>query len=70
MDANTSASKLLTVPEAAQALKVSQAAIRSWILRRRIHFVRVSRLVRIPSSEIERIIREGTVLPAPASRRR
>ncbi len=53
---------LLKVKEVAEALAVSEACIRRWILLRRIEIVKVSRAVRIPSSEVARIIREGTVL--------
>ena len=52
--------QLLTVPEFAAALNVTQAAVRRWILESRISRVRVGkRLVRIPASEVERIIAEG-----------
>ena len=51
---------LLTVAEFALALRVKCSCIRRWIGERKIETVRVGRLVRIPSSEIDRIIREGT----------
>ena len=52
--------KLLTVQEAAEALRVKPATIRAWILRRaRINSVRVGRAVRIPEAEIERLLRNG-----------
>ncbi|MGH9533816.1 MAG: helix-turn-helix transcriptional regulator [Terriglobales bacterium] len=53
---------LLTVKAAAVRLGLTQATIRAWLLRRRIGCVRLSpRAVRIPSSEVERLIRQGTV---------
>jgi excisionase family DNA binding protein len=56
-----SESKLLKVAEVAGELAVSQACIRRWILLRRIAFVKVSRAVRIPASEVARIVNEGSV---------
>lgn len=52
-------SELLTVREFAEALKVTQACVRRWLLERRINSVRVGRLVRIPRQELGRIIHEG-----------
>ena len=53
---------LLTVAEAAQEWKVKPCTVRAWLLRRKIGCVRLSaRCVRIPRSEIERLIIEGTV---------
>jgi excisionase family DNA binding protein len=55
-------SVLLSVPEAAERLAIKPATIRAWILRRRLEYVRVGkRSVRIPLSEILRIVAEGTV---------
>lgn len=57
-------SKLLRCNEAADALALKPATIRRWILSRKIAVVRISpRAVRIPASEVERIIKAGT-LPA------
>jgi predicted DNA-binding transcriptional regulator AlpA len=54
--------KLLRCNEVADALALKPATIRRWILGRKIAVVRVSpRAVRVPFSEIERIIRERTV---------
>jgi excisionase family DNA binding protein len=52
--------KLLTVPAFAAELGVTPACIRRWILERKITIVRVGRLVRVPATEIERIVRFGT----------
>jgi len=60
------ATKLLKVPEAAEILNMSQKGIWAWIGARRISVVRLGRAVRIPQSEIERLIEEGTT---PALRR-
>lgn len=51
---------LLTVEEFAEQLRVSRACVRKWILTRRVGVVKVGRLVRIRSSELRRIIDEGS----------
>ena len=51
---------LLTVDEFAGQLRVTRACVRKWILERRIAVVKVGRLVRLPASEIDRIIAEGS----------
>ena len=52
--------KLLKVPEAAGILALSEKTLWAWILARSITVVRLGRAVRIPMSEIERLIEEGT----------
>jgi excisionase family DNA binding protein len=60
-------SNLLTVNEAALRLKLSVACLRAWIARRQIGFVRIGRRrIRIPESEITRMVDRGYVPPAPA----
>jgi hypothetical protein len=44
------------------------ATIRVWIAKRKLAHVKLSRAVRIPEAEIERMIRENTI-PARESRR-
>ena len=51
--------KLLTVGEAAEALRFKPAIIRAWLLRRKITSYRVGRSVRISSEEIERVLHNG-----------
>lgn len=59
-------SRLLSVPEAAEALGLRRATIRAWIYRRKIPYVRVNgRAVRILSAEVDRIIARGTVPALP-----
>lgn len=59
-------SRLLTVPEAAEALGLRCATIRAWIYRRKIPYVRVNgRAVRIAAAEVYRIIARGTVPALP-----
>jgi len=58
------AEKLLTVAEAAKFLALRPGTIRAWCYQRRLGRVRVGRrAVRIPASEVRRIIREGSELP-------
>ena len=60
-------SQLKTVEQAARDLAVSVHTIRAWIARRKIGSVRLGRAVRIPATEITRLIEHGTV-PALADR--
>lgn len=59
--------KLLRVREASDVTGLSQACWRRWILERKVEVVKLGRAVRIPESEVARIIHEGTV-PARAAR--
>jgi excisionase family DNA binding protein len=59
---------LMNVQEFAQALGVTTACVRRWILERRIASVKVGRLVRLPLSEVARIIEDG-LRPAKAARK-
>jgi excisionase family DNA binding protein len=52
--------KLLTVPQAAEALTLKPKTIRAWVAARRIVCVRLGSALRIPASEISRLIEEGT----------
>ena len=51
--------ELLTVNEFAAALNVTPACVRRWLLERRINSYKISRLVRIPASEVQRFQDEG-----------
>ena len=51
---------LLTVEEFANELRVTCACVRKWILTRRIGVVKIGRLVRVRSSELRRIVDEGS----------
>jgi excisionase family DNA binding protein len=54
--------KLLRVGEVAELLCVRVCTIRSWILHRRIPFVRVGRRsIRIPFSVVQRIVQMGYI---------
>ncbi len=52
--------KMLTVNEAAHAWGVKPATVRSWIWKRQIEYVKVSRAVRISAEEVQRVIAGGT----------
>jgi excisionase family DNA binding protein len=53
--------RMLTVPEAAARLGLSVATIRAWISRRRLAHVHLGRAVRVPESQIAKIISDGFV---------
>ena len=50
-----------TVSEAANELALSVHTIRAWVAARRIAHIRLGRAIRIPASEIRRVIEENTV---------
>ena len=60
--------ELLTIDEFASALQITRACVRRWVGERKITIVKVGRLVRIPQSELERVISIGTRLARGASR--
>lgn len=51
--------KLLTVPEFATALRIQPKTVWAWIAARKIATHHIGRCVRIPASEVERILDEG-----------
>jgi excisionase family DNA binding protein len=57
----------LTVTEFAEELGITVAAVRRWLLERRISSTRIGRLVRIPASEINRLVEAG-LRPARSGR--
>jgi excisionase family DNA binding protein len=50
---------LNTVQKAADQLAMAPVTIRTWMASRRIGYVKLGRSVRIPQSEIIRIIKQG-----------
>jgi excisionase family DNA binding protein len=50
-----------TVDQTATALNLSKACIRAWIAQGRIAYLRLGRAIRIPASEIQRLLDHGTV---------
>ena len=57
---------LLRVNEFAELLDVTPACVRRWLLERKIASTRIGRLVRIPASEIERLVESGLRPARPA----
>jgi excisionase family DNA binding protein len=57
----------LTIRETAEALNLSQPTIRAWIARRKIGVIRLGRAIRVPTTEVQRLLTENTV-PAQAGR--
>jgi excisionase family DNA binding protein len=53
-------SSLLTIPEFAAALRVKPSCVRRWLTESKVTRVHVGRLVRIPASEVQRIVSLGT----------
>lgn len=52
---------LLTIPEAAAALRLKPSTIRAWILDRKIPFCKIGRLVRIRRTDVESLVRASFV---------
>jgi excisionase family DNA binding protein len=52
--------RLHKVPEGARELNLSEKCLWDWIGKRKIGVVRLGRAVRIPQSEIDRLIEEGS----------
>jgi excisionase family DNA binding protein len=61
-------SVLLSVPEFATALNITVSCARRWILERKIATVKLGRLIRIPASEVERLVNAGSRPARPALR--
>jgi len=55
--------ELLTLPEAAVLLRLKVSTLRAWVLRRRIPYVKVSRLVRLRRADVDALI-AASVVPA------
>ena len=55
----------VTVECGAEFLGLKPATLRAWMMRRKIGFVRLGRAVRIPVSELERLIDHGLVPARP-----
>jgi len=52
--------ELLTICEFATIMRIKPSCVRRWTREQKVTTVHVGRLVRIPSLEVTRIIREGT----------
>lgn len=51
--------ELLAVPQFSRGAKVTDSCTRRWLLERKISYVKLGRLVRIPADELDRLIEEG-----------
>ena len=50
---------LLSIPQVAERLGITEAAVRRWVLLRKISVIKVGRLVRVPSTELDRLLADG-----------
>jgi excisionase family DNA binding protein len=55
--------ELLTIPEAASLLRLRPSTIRAWVLRRKVPYCKVGRLVRIRRADVDSLI-AASVVPA------
>ena len=53
--------QMLTISEAAAALGIKDATVRAWVSKRKITYVKLGRLVRIPANEIKALIERATI---------
>jgi len=61
-------SELLTVNEASCEMNLAVGTIRAWLLSRKLGYVKLGKAVRIPRTEIQRLIDQGSI-PARFGRR-
>ncbi len=59
--AGTPAGPLLSVPDAAAYLGISEGTLRNWLSMRRIDYVKVGRLTKLSRDTLDRYIAENTV---------
>jgi excisionase family DNA binding protein len=57
--------ELLTLPEASALLRLEVSTLRAWILRRKIPYCKVGRLVRIRRADVEALIAASLVPVRP-----
>ncbi len=57
---NTEA-ELLTIPEAAGLLRIKPSTVRAWVLRRKIPFCKIGRLVHIRRCDVEALLADSLV---------
>jgi excisionase family DNA binding protein len=53
----------MTVKEVAARLGISAYTVRTWLGQRRLGFIRLGRAIRVPPSEVKRVLHEGLVPP-------
>ena len=59
--------QLLDISETAELLRLKESTIRSWILKRKIPFVRLGRRVFVRRADCDRLIEQSIVAPAEAA---
>jgi excisionase family DNA binding protein len=52
---------LLTLPEAAALLRLQPSTLRAWVLKRRIVFIKLGRLVRFRRADLEAMLDDSVV---------
>lgn len=60
--------RLVSIKDAAQELGLAPVTLRSWIAKRTIGSVKLGRSVRIPSSELDRLVERGSIPALPERR--
>lgn len=60
---------LLTIAEAASLLRLKPSTMRAWILRRKLAYCKVGRLVRIRRADVDALIASSVVPALPAADR-
>jgi excisionase family DNA binding protein len=53
--------QMKTVRQVAEELGLAPVTIRTWMAQRKLRYVRLGRAVRIPDTEVRRIVDSGTV---------
>lgn len=53
--------ELLRINEVAELLTLRPVTVRAWLARRKLSFVRIGRSIRIPRTEVDRVLTEGAV---------
>lgn len=53
--------ELLTLTEAVEELHLSRWTLRRWIEQGRLRAVRLGKRVLVPASEVDRLVREGSI---------
>ena len=61
-------SRLVSINDAAEELGLAPVTLRSWIAQRRISSVKLGRSIRIPSSELDRLVERGSIPALPERR--
>jgi excisionase family DNA binding protein len=57
---------LLSVPQVAERLGVTASCIRRWVFELKITTVKLGRLIRVPASELDRLVDAGLRPARPA----